>query len=66
MTDVNFHNRIHTHHKAFDIVHSRLLEMANDPGTGIEEMESLLVDFTAIAAVIANATYSEWQAMALQ
>ena len=40
--------------------------MANDPGTGIEEMESLLVDFTAIAAVIANATYSEWQAMAMQ
>ena len=54
------------HYKAFDIVHSRLLEMANDPGTGIEEMESILVDFTAIAAVIANATYSEWQAMAMQ
>ena len=54
------------HYKAFDIVHSRLLEMANDPGTGIEEMESILVDFTAVAAVIANATYSEWQAMAMQ
>ena len=63
MTDVNFHNRIHTHYKAFDIVHSRLLEMANDPGTGIDDMESILEDFTAIATVIANVIYSEWQAM---
>ena len=40
--------------------------MTNDPGTGIDDMESILVNFTAIATVIANAIYSEWQAMAMQ
>ena len=47
-------------------MHSDLLEMANDQGTEVEEMEFYLEDLTAIATFIANETYSEWQAMALQ
>ena len=47
-------------------MHSNLLEMANDQGTEVEEMEFYLQDFTAIATLIANETYTEWQAMALQ
>ena len=40
--------------------------MAIDQGTELEEMEFYLEDLTALAALIANETYSEWQAMAMQ
>ena len=47
-------------------MHSDLLEMANDQGTEVEEMEFYLEDLTALATLIANETYNEWQAMAMQ
>ena len=60
----NFYNRIFTHNnKDFDLVRSSLVQMANDPGTGIAEMKSFLENLTATATVIANENYNEWQAL---
>ena len=60
----NFYNRIFTHNnKDFDLVRSSLVQMANDPATGIVEMKSFLENLTATATVIANENYNEWQAL---